>query len=537
MAFPLPTKTDSPSEGSGRPWDLIFWASLGALVLARLAFIAAVPLDLAPDEAYYWDWSRMVDWGYYSKPPMIAWINALSTGLLGSTPFSVRLPAVLLSAVSLAFIFLLTRRLFSSRTAFWGAFATAASPGSCALGFIMTIDAPLFCLWSAALYTFWRAVEGRDNSAGWWILLGIILGLGALSKQMMLVFPCLILIFLFFETGDRKRLKGPWPYISIVIGLLSLLPMVYWNMENHWITLQHTTHHFGGHHRSGLYFLKTFSDFLGSQAALITPLTWLLFILLSAGSLFRIFRLSRQARFLFLFGGFVLVFFFLLSFRQYINANWPGVFYISGLIALSGWYTGFLSVGKWVDKLRGVFVPGVLLGALLALSVYALPFVLPHTDLSGGKLDPSGRLRGWKHFAHEIDAVRHTLPRPEKTFILTSRRQYTSELAFYIPGHPRVYLWNRSPDIIRSQYDLWTGPEERLGRDCLLVLDGGEKPGKVLEASFSTLDHLGTRSFPKGKGGGRTVELYFGENLLRWPFQRKAVSPPPARVANEAKIH
>ena len=42
------------------------------VLILRMLYVAIVPLDLAPDEAYYWDWSRQLDWGYYSKPPMVA---------------------------------------------------------------------------------------------------------------------------------------------------------------------------------------------------------------------------------------------------------------------------------------------------------------------------------------------------------------------------------------------------------------------------------------------------------------------------------
>ena len=41
------------------------------------------PLDLAPDEAHYWDWSRHLDWSYYSKGPLVAWLIRASCELVG----------------------------------------------------------------------------------------------------------------------------------------------------------------------------------------------------------------------------------------------------------------------------------------------------------------------------------------------------------------------------------------------------------------------------------------------------------------------
>jgi hypothetical protein len=45
-------------------------AALGALTLLRLAIAAWVPL--APDETYYWVWSRALAPGYPDHPPMVA---------------------------------------------------------------------------------------------------------------------------------------------------------------------------------------------------------------------------------------------------------------------------------------------------------------------------------------------------------------------------------------------------------------------------------------------------------------------------------
>ena len=77
---------------------------LGGLLIFRLLYVATVPLDLVHDEAYYWDWSRQLDWGYYSKPPMVAWLIALSTWLAGPSTWAVRLPAVVLGTAVLGLI-------------------------------------------------------------------------------------------------------------------------------------------------------------------------------------------------------------------------------------------------------------------------------------------------------------------------------------------------------------------------------------------------------------------------------------------------
>ena len=70
------------------------------LTLLHLWMIASGRWPLSADEAHYWEWSRRLDWSYYSKGPMVAYLIALSTRLGGHTESWVRLPAVLLGTAT-----------------------------------------------------------------------------------------------------------------------------------------------------------------------------------------------------------------------------------------------------------------------------------------------------------------------------------------------------------------------------------------------------------------------------------------------------
>ena len=70
------------------------------LTLARLLVLFVTPLELYPDEAQYWLWSRELAFGYYSKPPMLAWLIALTTGVGGDTEPWVRMSSPLLHAAT-----------------------------------------------------------------------------------------------------------------------------------------------------------------------------------------------------------------------------------------------------------------------------------------------------------------------------------------------------------------------------------------------------------------------------------------------------
>ena len=73
-------------------------ASLGALTLLRLTVAAVAPL--APDEAYYWVWSRALAPGYPDHPPMVALWVRLGTFVAGDTPLGIRLLGPLSAALA-----------------------------------------------------------------------------------------------------------------------------------------------------------------------------------------------------------------------------------------------------------------------------------------------------------------------------------------------------------------------------------------------------------------------------------------------------
>src|SRR5262249_4502318 len=107
------------------------WRLLAALLICttaglRIAYLGVdCPLDLAPDEAHYWDWSRHLDWSYYSKGPLVAYIiragcliaGPWSQQLAASEMVAVRLPAILCGALLLFSLYVLTVQILGSERA------------------------------------------------------------------------------------------------------------------------------------------------------------------------------------------------------------------------------------------------------------------------------------------------------------------------------------------------------------------------------------------------------------------------------------
>ena len=68
------------------------------LFIFSILFIRVIdfgPLAPQGDEAQYWYWSTYFDWGYYSKPPLVAWVIALFSSFFGSSVFILKFPSPL----------------------------------------------------------------------------------------------------------------------------------------------------------------------------------------------------------------------------------------------------------------------------------------------------------------------------------------------------------------------------------------------------------------------------------------------------------
>ncbi len=514
---------DLPVADEGKIWLRRAMWMIGGLFVFRLIYAAIVPVDLVHDEAYYWDWSRQLDWGYYSKPPMIAWLIALSTSLGGSSTFMVRLPAVVLSTAGLVLMYALGTRMYGAKAGFWAVLLSAATPGNAALGLLMTIDAPLLFCWCAALYCFWRFLERRSDRKLWLILGMVATGLGVLSKQTMLGFLPLAGIFLLASAEDRRELLRRGFWIWAVGSLLFLSPVLWWNTQHGWITAQHTGSHFAGQSVDLLKRLSRFGEFLAAQLGVVSPVTAALFAAVGVVA-FRAFpKLGRRERFLLCFSGLPMAGVLCLSCVQRVQPNWPAAFYPAGVILLVGWALeraeGLSLLRAGERKLRRAAV----VGAAFAVVAYVLPFGL---GLEGTKLDPAVRLRGWERLGREVGGKFAAMPNPNETFVLVATgRTATSELAFYMPQQPRVYLWNSAGDI-RSQYDVWGGPVGKHGWDAMIVTHADAQPPADVYDAFEAVTPSAEVCVPVGSGRTHAYRLWRGVDFLG--------RPEPARIASQA---
>jgi hypothetical protein len=513
-ALPLP---GARSADWTRRFVVLFLGVLGI----RILFAGLFPLGLAGDEAYYWDWGRRLDWGYYSKPPMVGWLFALASWVGNDSFFAFKMVAVILTALGTLALFAFARDLYGEQAAFWTGALVMATPATAVLSILLTIDPPLFLFWSVSLWLAWRWVNGPG---GWLISLGLATALGAgyLSKPIQLLFPVLLLLFLALSRPDRHWLRQPRLYAVLGGSLLFLLPVVLWNHQHDWITFAHTAQHIEPPDLRWSKLLARPLEFVGSQLGLCSPVVWVLMAVCLGAVALRWPRSDRRERFLFCFSGPMLALVCGMSFWQRVHPNWPLAFYLSALVLVGGWASTGMDLGDRLSRWRSWFRPGLGVAAGLTFLAYAATFAIGSTFLAGGRSDPTERLRGWRELGREVGAVRRALPEGERTLVVVAaRRQVASQLAYYLPDRPRVYRVE-NPARVNSQYGIWGGPgPENRGRNAVLITEGkdaSELPAE-LDGVFDRIEPLGPVRVPIGAGDRvRTLHLWHGIGFRQWPY-------------------
>jgi 4-amino-4-deoxy-L-arabinose transferase-like glycosyltransferase len=243
-------------------------AAILALTLLRLGLTLADRTDLSTDEAQYWLWGQGLEWGYYSKPPLIGWLLRLSTDLLGQSVWAVRLPAALCHALTAAVILAMARRLAGPRVAVLAALSYLTLPAVALGSAVMTTDTPMLLAAAVALWAqlgLARARVAGQGAAGLAVVLGLALGLGLLAKHAMLFWlgGAVAAALLVPELRPRAREA----LVAAAVFLAVIAPHLAWLAETRFVTVAHVQDITRGAERSLLRPLR----FLAEQALVMGP--------------------------------------------------------------------------------------------------------------------------------------------------------------------------------------------------------------------------------------------------------------------------
>jgi len=209
-----------------------------------LKFLAIFFTDfnLFGDEAQYWVWSQNLNLGYYSKPPLLAWLISVVVFIFGSGFWILKAIPIILYFFTSYLIFLITYKLYKNKyLAIITAFSFYLSPGVSVSSFLISTDVLLIFFWCLSL---WFLLKLRENAhLSNFMILGVFLGLAFLSKYAAIYFyPCVIILIILDKKTKDIFLKNPLGLTLFLFStLVVLLPNIIWNIQNDWITLNHTS--------------------------------------------------------------------------------------------------------------------------------------------------------------------------------------------------------------------------------------------------------------------------------------------------------
>ncbi len=219
----------SPDTSSSRIATAI-WIVVALVSVARC--LVAFRLPLTGDEAYYWEWSRHLAWGYVDHPPMVAWTIA-AFAFLGRTPGYVRLGFVLCGLVASVAIAACATEISGDRRA--GAVAALAltlAPLSWLVFGSASPDGPYLMCWTLALWFGARALK-RDDPADW-ALLGVFLAGTLLSR--IFGFALLAGVVAYACVPSVRHVWRRGMPIALVVCAICFAPFVAWNASHQWAT-------------------------------------------------------------------------------------------------------------------------------------------------------------------------------------------------------------------------------------------------------------------------------------------------------------
>ena len=220
--------------------------ALGITLLAfGLRFVGLAQRPLLPDEAYYWLWSRHLDWAYYDHPAGIALLVRLSTALGGSSEFGIRWLNALLGTLCVALTIAVGRRMVTPGGGVpAGSLVAAGAPFLITARFVYTDTLFLF-LMLLNLYTFlvlpavWPATPAhgemqRPERRAWlpYLLFGLTLALLFNTKYTAYLYAAGLGGWLLWERRASFREARLW--LAVGIAAVGLLPVLSWNVMHDW---------------------------------------------------------------------------------------------------------------------------------------------------------------------------------------------------------------------------------------------------------------------------------------------------------------
>lgn len=393
-----------------------------------LNLFQAVFTELQDDEAYYWVFSRYLDWGYFDHPPMVALLIRIGTTFLGGEG-GVRLLPVILNTATIYF----TEKLTDRKNPFLF-YALVLSVAVLQIsGFVAVPDIPLL-FFTAVFFLLYRKFLATES----WVN---VLWLGLSAAALLYSKYHGVLVLFFVVVSNLKLLRNPKIYAAGCSALLLFAPHLYWQYQHDWISFRY--HLFESNVNP--YRFSYTTDYILGQLLLAGPIAG--FFLWPASFLYRT-KNSFERALKWTAAGFFL-FFLLSTLKGKVEPNWTAPAIIPVMVLAYQYLLQKEGWRKWLLRLLPVTILLV-----LAFRVIMVVDLVPAEAIVE-------RYHAWKGWPRKLKQKTEGYP-----VVFNNSYQRASKYWFYTGQ--MTYSLNKFDDR-RNNYNFWPVEDSLLGKPVYIL--------------------------------------------------------------------
>lgn len=400
-----------------------------------LNVIQAATLELHADEAYYWIYSRFLDWGYFDHPPMVAVFIRIGDSI-GHNELCLRLLTVITSSISIYTLWLILKRYAVNAWAF--VLVVAGVLILHIYGFTTTPDAPLF-FFAVLFYYFYQRYIDQDK---WWLatVLGLVIACMFYSKYHA------VLLIAFTVISNIKLFKRPSFWFIAALAALLYIPHILWQVNHGFPTVNYHLYE----QAEKIYNPENSYLYIPGQLLMAGPIIgWFLFY-----SAFTIKIKDAFIRCLLVNGIGTFAFFFFATFRGEAQPHWTLIAFAPLVMLSLIRFNQKGGVPKWFNAvaiINIVFVVGLRLGMLFQW----------HVVTQVGQIKSYYGFKDWAQTLHKKVGDNYLVM--DNEFQNPSKYNYYTNSLKAFSYDSRYYR--------RTQYDIWPIEEQMQHKRAYHLID------------------------------------------------------------------
>ena len=459
-------------------------------ILIRCIAIINSPLELSPDEAQYWLWSKNLSWGYFSKPPLIAWLISLSNLIFGNYDFAVRIFAPILHGVTALVIFYLSREIISNSVShFLSSLIWLTLPIVGVGSFLMSTDTPLMLIWTVSLLLIVRAYKAENKT--YWIIAGLVSGIGIYAKYASIYLALGLIIFFLFRINKNSKFNLSHLALFIFSFIIISIPNIIWNLFNNFHTINHLSSNAVIDTPS--YSILGSIIFILSQIIVMGPIIFFVFCisLLNFKNLNNIFGLILY---------FILPVFFIMVFQGFFseaNANWAATA-LPGISIICGYY---------LSNRRSIALIALATNTIICLVILIIS-ITGNLILFDLKSDPLRKIKGWQYLSKDIV---NTVDEKKTNLILVDRRGVAAELIYYLRSENIKIRVPKSSNPPNNHYQLHYSINEEESKKFYYITENDKIPNHMIKNY--EVSKVGMSNIQISKNRSRILYFYYFKKI------------------------